>query len=99
MITADRAGQLAAALDVSNRVFAGHLVPLATMCVAREVIDSHTNAKATVALLGTYIDARRAAIRAEADRAAKRGTIRRALLDGALFAAFALAVVVVGLAL
>lgn len=68
--------QLTTALDVSSRVFSGEWVSLPAMIVARDVIDSHTHAKATVALLGTYIDSRRDEIRKEA----ARGTIREELV-------------------
>jgi hypothetical protein len=56
MITSDADGKLAAALKVSDRVFSGEDVSLPTMIVAREVIDSHTRAKAVVRLLDSYID-------------------------------------------
>lgn len=76
MITSDPDGQLAAALDVSSRTFSGEWVSLPAMIIARELIDSRTHAKATVALLNTYIDARRDEIRKEA----ARGTIREELV-------------------
>ncbi len=102
MITSDPDGQLAAALKVSDSVFSGEAVSLPAMIVAQEVIDSRTNAKATVALLGDYIDARRREIRAEAAAAAKRGRIRAALVDFAglvVLVAFATAVYHLGGAL
>ena len=77
IITGDRDEQLAAALEISASVFSGERVSLQAMCVARDVIDARTNAKRTVALLGTYIDARRDEIRTEA----RRFTIRDALTD------------------
>jgi hypothetical protein len=81
LITGTRDDQLDAALEISARVFAGDRVSLQAMLTTREVIDSRTNAKATVALLGTYIDARREEIRTEARKAAQRGTIRAGLVD------------------
>jgi hypothetical protein len=95
LITGDRDGQLTAALEISHRVFSGEPVSLQAMWTAREVIDSRTQAKATVALLTTYIDARREAIRTEARAHEHRGTIRAALLDAAILAGFGAVVFVV----
>lgn len=86
---------LTAALDVSHRVFSGERVGLADMIDARNTIAARTNAKTTVALLGTYIDARRDEIRTEAKQ---RGTIRAALVDCAGLAVIIAAVVAVYLA-
>ena len=85
LITADRDGQLTAALTISNRVFSGEWVGLEDMCDAREVIDSRTHAKATVAFLTDCIDARRDEIRKEA----RRITMRDALADCAGLAVIA----------
>lgn len=95
LITGDSDGQLTAALSISSRVFAGEHVSLQAMWTAREVIDSRTQAKATVALLTHYIDARREEIRTEARRHQHKGAIRAALIDAAILAGFGVAVFVV----
>lgn len=84
---------LAAALDVSSLVFSGERVSLQAMVNARAVINERSRAKAIVALLGRYIDARRDEIRTDAAAQAKRGTIRAALMECAGLA------VIVGLSL
>jgi hypothetical protein len=81
LITGDPDGQLDAALSISDRVFSGEPMSLQAMVVARKVIDCRTNAKATLALLDSYIAARRDEIRRDAASAAKRGNIRAALVD------------------
>jgi hypothetical protein len=95
LIVGDRDGQLAAALEISHRVFAGEDVSLQAMWTAREVLETRTQAKATVALLTHYIDARREAIRTEARAHARKGTIRAALVDTAILAGFGAAVFLV----
>ena len=91
----DRDGQLAAALEISSRVFAGEQVSLQAMWTAREVLETRTQAKATVALLTHYIDARREDIRTEARAHARKGMIRAALVDAAILAVFGAAVFLV----
>lgn len=98
LITGTPDGQLEVALMISDRVFSGERVSLQAMCCAREVIDSRTKAKATVALLGQFIEARREEIRAEAAAHSRRGTIRGELV-GVVGFAVVVAVAVGALAL
>lgn len=92
LIVGDRDGQLTAALSISSRVFAGERVLLQDMLAAQKVLNSRTQAKATVALLTHYIDARREEIRTEARRHQHKGAIRAALADAAILAGFGVAV-------